>query len=48
MKVEIRILGRVVAEIVLDLDDPVDGEDITVLDREVKKLSTWWTRRMVK
>jgi hypothetical protein len=48
MKVQVRILGQLVAEVTL-VDEVQPGDvEVTLLDKEVKQLSKWWTRRMVK
>lgn len=48
MKLQVRILGKLIAEVTLE-DDVEQGDvEVTLLDKEVKTLSKWWTNRMVK
>lgn len=48
MKVQVRVLGQLIAEVTL-VDEVQPGDiEVSLLDKEVKTLSKWWTKRMVK
>ena len=48
MKLQVRILGKLVAEVTLEDEVQPGDVEVTLLDKEVKSLSKWWTKRMVK